>query len=245
MSLTLRRTMSPDRWVPPAARSILDVGCNVGELLGHLRKLNPELVLAGCDVNAAAVEAARRNVPGAEIHLCGAADLPFPDAAFDCVTCIETLEHIPPAEWKASLHAMQRVLVRGGRLVLRTPHAGLFGWIDSNNIRFHLPGLYWRLIGKGRRDAGYASGSAGVIWHYHFTRTELLHLAGAGWEVEATWYGGLLVFPVGDYLLWPFYRMGWQGGWVRRAIERIREVDYDVNYGPASYGILISLKKAE
>lgn len=243
MTQIRHRRMSPAKWVQSSARRVLDIGCNVGELLGHLRELNPTLELAGCDVNAAAVEAARRNLPGADIRHCGAADLPFADGAFDCVTCIETLEHVPPSEWGASLRAMQRVLVRGGRLVLRTPHAGMFGWVDSNNIRFRFPNLYRWLIGRGGRDVGYAAGSAGVVWHYHFTRAELLGLAGEGWEVEATWYGGLLVYPLGDYLLWPFYRKRRRGGWLRRAIERVREVDYNVNYGSSSYGILLALRK--
>jgi SAM-dependent methyltransferase len=235
--------MKPVRWVPPAARSILDVGCNVGELLAHLRELTPA-TLAGCDVNAAAVEVARRNVPGADLRVCGASSLPWPDAAFDCVTCIETLEHVPPDEWVASLREMRRVLAPRGRLVLRTPHAGLFGWMDSNNLRFRLPTLYRRVIGRGRRDVGYADGSAGVHWHHHFTRDELLRVAGPGWEVEATWYGGLALFPITDYLLWPFYRFQ-LGGRLRRWIAHVQAIDYEVNYGPLSYGILLALRRTE
>jgi SAM-dependent methyltransferase len=236
--------MEPATWVPRTARSILDIGCNVGELLSYLRQLDYRAALAGCDVNAAAVDAARRNVPDADFRVCEAAALPFPDAAFDCVTCIETLEHVPPADWEKSLLAMRRVLRPGGRLILRTPHAGLFGWLDTNNVRFRLPQLYRHLIGRGRRDAGYAAGSEGIVWHYHFTRDELVRLAGAGWTVEATWYGGLLVYPLGSYFLWPFYRLKRGGGWLQRAIESIRAIDYAVNYGSASYGILIALKKA-
>jgi hypothetical protein len=55
----------------------------------------------------------------------------------------------------------------------------------------------------------------------------------------------LLLFPLGDYLLWPFYRKGLRGGWLRRAIERVREVDYNVNYGSSSYCILLALRKTE
>jgi hypothetical protein len=47
--------------------------------------------------------------------------------------------------------------------------------------------------------------------------------------VEATWYRWLLVFPVADYVLRPFNGKEWRAGWVRRAIERIREVEYSVN----------------
>ncbi len=237
-------TMNPAEWVPTSARSILDIGCNVGALLGALKERSLGAALSGCDVNAAAIEAARRNVPEADLRLCAAAALPFADATFDCITCIETLEHVPPAEWEKSLLEMRRVLAVGGRLILRTPHAGWFGWLDSNNVRFRVPGLYRRLIGRGRRDAGYTDGSAGVHWHHHFSRKELLAVAGSGWEVEGTRYGGCLIFPIGDCLLWPFYRLRRSGGWVRRAIERVSEADYEMDYGRASYGVLIALRKS-
>lgn len=237
------RGMDPARWVQPTARSVLDVGCNAGELLGDLRGKFPAVRLAGCDVNRVATEKARLSVPDADIRDAGVIDLPFRDESFACVTCIETLEHIPPEDWRAALAEIRRVLVPGGRLVLRTPHAGLFGWVDSNNVRFRLPGLYRSLIGRGRRDAGYPNGSAGITWHHHFTRAELLDLAGPGWEPEATWYGGLILFPVADYLLWPFYRSGWHGGLLRKGLAWIATADYAVNYGRASYGILLALRK--
>jgi SAM-dependent methyltransferase len=237
------RGMHPMKWIPPHVKSVLDVGCNVGELLCAICERLPGVKLAGCDVNEWAVAEARKKLPKADIRVCSASELPFADSAFDCVTCIETLEHIPPTEWHKSLREMHRVLVPGGRLVLRTPHAGLFGWLDSNNIRFRFPQIYKRLIKRGRRDDGYTAGSDGVVWHYHFTREELIRIAGAGWEVEATWYGGLLLFPIGDYLLWPFYRLNWKGGIIRKVIETIRIVDFEINYGQASYGVLLALRK--
>jgi hypothetical protein len=128
-------------------------------------------------------------------------------------------------------------------LVLRTPHAGLFAWLDSNNLRFRFPRLYRRLLGQGRRDAGYADGSDGVVWHHHFTREELLDQAGPGWEAEGTWYGGLFMFSVADYMLWPFYRIRRRGGWFQKAMDWVAAADYAVNYGRASYGILVALRK--
>jgi 16S rRNA G1207 methylase RsmC len=49
-------------WIDPAASSLLDLGCNVGELLGAAAQLYPRLKLAGVDVNGAAIEVARRNL---------------------------------------------------------------------------------------------------------------------------------------------------------------------------------------
>src|SRR5262245_55496667 len=218
--------IEPLRWVAPDDRSLLDVGCNVGELLCAVAAAHPHMHLAGCDVNPAALAAARQVVPTADVRPGSASMLPFDDASFDCVTCIEVLEHVPPAQWRSSLAEMRRVLVPGGRLVLRTPHAGLFAWLDTNNIRFRLPWLYRRLLGKGRRDEGFAGNSDAVQWHHHFTRNELIDLAGAGWRLSATCYGGLFVFPLGDYLRWPFYRLRRSGHRIERFVTRVMSLDY-------------------
>jgi SAM-dependent methyltransferase len=235
--------MHPRRWIEPETAALLDVGCNVGAFLADCHRCFPGMHLAGVEVNAAALAKARCLLPHADLHE-GAADaLPFADAAFDCVSCIEVLEHIPAERRRASLVEMRRVLRPGGRLVLRTPHAGLFAWLDSNNIRFRFPGLYRRLLGRGRRDAGYADGSAGVVWHHHFSRAELLELAGPGWQMETVCYGGLFLFPLTDWLSWPFYRAGWLNHPLLRALDRVAAFDYGCDFGTASYGILLTLRR--
>lgn len=236
--------MHPLGWIPPEAESLLDVGCNAGALLADCGTFHPGMRLAGVDVNPDAVEKARRLLPDAEIHRADADRLPFSDGAFDCVTCIEVLEHIPAERRGAALREMRRVLKPGGRLVLRTPHAGAFAWLDSNNVRFRFPRVYRRLVGRGRRDAGYAEGSDGVVWHCHFRRSELLALAGEGWRPEATCYGGLALFPIADWFCWPFYRMGWLENGALRFLHRVADFDYGCDYGTMSYGILLTLRRA-
>src|SRR4051812_26329910 len=144
--------MHPIRWVPADAEAMLDVGCNVGALLKHCREVFPNMRLAGVEINPRALDAARRDVPGAELHASGAENLPFADESFDCVTCIEVLEHVPADLRATALAEMKRVLRPGGRLALRVPHAGAFAFLDSNNLRFRFPWLYRRLIGRGMRD---------------------------------------------------------------------------------------------
>lgn len=235
--------MEPIRWLLPDAKSILDVGCNVGELLAAISEVYPEMTLSGCDVNRAALSAAKLAVPVADIRESVAEELPFGDESFDCVTCIEVLEHVPPVHWSLALREMWRVLSPGGRLLLRTPHAGLFAWLDTNNLRYRLPGLYRVLLGHGRRDEGFGGNSEAVEWHYHFSKKELLALLGEGWSLEATRYGGLIVFPLGDYLRWPFYRCRRAGHPIERFVTRAMSIDYGIDYGSASYGILMILRK--
>jgi SAM-dependent methyltransferase len=240
---TRENWMHPIRWIPPAATSLLDVGCNVGELLEYCHKLYPLMHLAGVEINRAALERARQRLPFTELYSSSAVEMPFADQSFDCITCIETLEHIPAQLRKQCLREIRRVLKPGGRFVLRVPHAGIFAFLDSNNLRFRLPSVYRRLLKKGRRDAGYARGSDDVVWHHHFTRDELFELLGDDWQLEASRTGGLLLLPLTDFLLWPFYRTQRTDNIFYRALHSLAEVDIGWDFGKASFDILFVLKK--
>lgn len=235
--------MHPIRWIPSDAASLLDVGCNVGELLTYCGELYPAMRLAGVEINPAALEQARRNLPAADLYSDSAQHVPFPDASFDCVTCIEVLEHIPQNLRAQVLAEMRRVLRPGGRLVLRVPHAGLFAFLDSNNLRFRVPRLYGLLFKQGRRDAGYVRGSEEVVWHHHFTKGELRGLLGDGWEVESAHTGGLLLMPISDIASWPFYRLRQTNNRMYRALQRISNFDMGCDYGSASFDLLMVLRR--
>lgn len=241
---TAENLMHPIRWIPADGASLLDIGCNVGELLEYCHRLYPLMKLAGVEINKEALEKARRRLPQTELHPSSAEKLPFADESFDCVSCIETLEHIPADLRRQCLREARRVLKTGGRFILRVPYAGTFAFLDSNNVRFRLPNLYRRLLKKGRRDSGYAQGSDGVVWHHHFTTEEIVDLLGDGWKLEATRTGGLLLLPLSDYLLWPFYRLQRTRNAFYRALHRIAEFDIGCDYGRASFDILFILRKA-
>lgn len=235
--------MHPMRWISPSTKRLLDIGCNAGALLADCRENYPSVALAGVDVNAGAIEKARAAISGAAIHQIHGAELPFADKSFDCVTCIEVLEHIPAELRPAMLREIDRVLIPGGLFVIRTPHAGIFDWLDSNNLRFRLPALYRLAVRRGLRDSGYAGGSADVIWHHHFSKEELLGLMPPNLRPEETRYGGLLLFPVMDILRWPFYRTGKLDSPVLRFMDKLMDWDIGVNYGQSSFTVLLTLRK--
>jgi SAM-dependent methyltransferase len=235
--------MHPIRWVPSDATALLDVGCNAGELLALCRALYPQMRLAGVDVNSSGIEMARNHVPDADIHLSGAESLPFPDESFDCVTCIEVLEHIPSELRARALSEMRRVLRAGGRLVLRMPHKGLFAWMDAANFRFRLPWVYNKIIKEGHRDRGYSRGSKDVVWHHHFTQEEVMRIAGEGWEIATSRSGGLFLLPLMDIASWPFYRAGRINNSAFRLLQRVMDFDIGCDYGRASYDILLMLRR--
>lgn len=80
------------------AASVLEVGCNVGANLRWLAELLGAENVAGVDVNERALAVAREQVPGADLRVAVARDLPFPDDSFDLAFTTGVLIHQPPDE---------------------------------------------------------------------------------------------------------------------------------------------------
>ena len=76
-------------------RTTLEVGCGQG---GNLRPISTILEpddVYGIDINAEAIERAKRNAPGTNVRHSVARDLPFDDARFDLVYTVGVLIHQP------------------------------------------------------------------------------------------------------------------------------------------------------
>jgi SAM-dependent methyltransferase len=104
---------------------VLDYGCGAGHLIGHL--LARELVCYGVDASADSVAAvnakyrSRANWGGALVT--DGQNVPFTANAFDFVTFIETIEHLPRELLSPTLSEIYRVMRPGATLCVTTPHA--------------------------------------------------------------------------------------------------------------------------
>jgi pseudaminic acid biosynthesis-associated methylase len=78
------------------ARSLLEVGCNLGANLRPLSIVAPALPLAGIDINATALAALHRAEPSARLARASGRALPFSDGTFDMVCTVGVLIHQPP-----------------------------------------------------------------------------------------------------------------------------------------------------
>ena len=97
---------------------VLDLGCGAGRFVAALRDAGT--VAVGVELAEGALERARRNVPGAELHaLAPDGAIPLADASVDLVWCSEVLEHVP--DTAGLLSEARRVLRTGGRLLVTTP----------------------------------------------------------------------------------------------------------------------------
>ncbi len=97
---------------------VLDLGCGAGRFVAALQDAGADPV--GVEIAEAALERARRNVPGAELHALAAdGTIPLDDTSVDLVWCSEVLEHVP--DTAGLLSEARRVLRTGGRLLVTTP----------------------------------------------------------------------------------------------------------------------------
>jgi len=160
-----RRLLRRLRWDCPPWRAggrYLDVGCGSGGALGVARALGWRT--AGIEMDAAAAERAR---PFADqLHVGDVLTAPYPDGAFDVVTALHVLEHVPDPV--AMLRRMLAWLAPDGLLIVEVPNAGglgarLFGaaWcgleLPRHLSQFTPDSLERAVVRAGGR----------IVWHWH------------------------------------------------------------------------------
>jgi SAM-dependent methyltransferase len=144
----------------PAGAAVLEIGCRDG---GLRRFLPPGIRYQGMDI---APEFAASDILIRDVS----EGIPFPDASFDHVFCIEVLEHVPNPY--GALAEIRRVLRNDGVLVLSVPNP------------YHVKELIWNLLRIPDRQ--------GHI--YGWTRQNMTALAGMnGFRLEA--WGGTYLHP--------------------------------------------------
>ncbi|MEA2232184.1 MAG: hypothetical protein QOD83_2000 [Solirubrobacteraceae bacterium] len=124
----LRATL--DGLALPWPCAILDAGCGSGRTLDELSDYGDAW---GVDLSREAVNATRAR--GHEASLAEVEDLPFPDASFDLVTCLDVIEHTP--DDRRTLSELRRVTRPGGALVVTVPaHPSLWSAHDEANRHY-------------------------------------------------------------------------------------------------------------
>ena len=123
---------------PLQGARLLDLGCGTGHYLQWARDRGYTVV--GTDGSAAMLAEARRLNPASDLRLAPADTLPFPDASFDAVLCIEVLRYLPRID--PCLREMSRVLMPGGLcLATASPLLNLNGFPLLNRLGERLPAL--------------------------------------------------------------------------------------------------------
>jgi SAM-dependent methyltransferase len=141
---------------------ILDAGCGSGRTLDELADYGDA---CGVDLSPAAVDATRSR--GHAAYLGAVGDLPFADASFDLVTCLDVIEHTH--DDRRTLAELRRVTRPGGALLVTVPaHPTLWSAHDEANRHYR-----------------------------RYTRSSLIDAAvDTDWEVaESTYFNAALLAP--------------------------------------------------
>lgn len=119
----------------PGAR-LLDLGCGTGHHLAWARTRG--YAVAGTDGSEAMLAEARRLNPGSDLRLARADAVPFEDASFEAVLCIEVLRYLPDVA--PCIAEIARVLKPGGvALVTASPLFNLNGYPLFNRAALWVP----------------------------------------------------------------------------------------------------------
>jgi SAM-dependent methyltransferase len=103
---------------------LLDVSCGPGLLLQAATARGVRAV--GVDSSRAAIRVARNAAPTAQAAVGAGEALAFPDAVFDYVTCLGSLEHF--LDMRAGLREMLRVAKPAATFCIMVPNQDFIGW---------------------------------------------------------------------------------------------------------------------
>jgi 2-polyprenyl-3-methyl-5-hydroxy-6-metoxy-1,4-benzoquinol methylase len=119
--------------VKPGTR-LLDIGCGPGLLLNQATARGAFAV--GIDVSGSGLSMVAAAAPDAHCSLCNAEALCWPNAFFDCITCIGVFEHILQPE--RALDEMRRVTRPDGQICIMVPNSLTLRWqFESKVLRIH------------------------------------------------------------------------------------------------------------
>jgi len=122
-----------DRYLPNQGNGlrVLDVGCGTGHYMSRLRSRGFDV--AGVDGSEEMLLHARRNNPESRLECADVDRIPFGDAEFDYVLCIEVLRYLP--DISGAITQLSRLLKPGGTaLATAASPLNLNGYYVINRI---------------------------------------------------------------------------------------------------------------
>jgi SAM-dependent methyltransferase len=135
-----------DRLALPSSAVVLDAGCGSGRTIQELVDYGE---VRGVELDPEAAGVARSR--GHEVEIGRLEELPWDDATFDLITCLDVIEHTP--DDRATLGELRRVCRPGGWLLVTVPAYQAL-WSQHDEANHH----YRRYSRSSLRFAAVAAG---------------------------------------------------------------------------------------
>jgi SAM-dependent methyltransferase len=207
-----------DRLALPRDASVLDAGCGSGRTMEDLVEYGR---VYGVEVDPDATEIARARGVG-EVRIGRLEELPFDDAMFDLITCLDVLEHVP--DDRVALVELRRVCKPGGWLLATVPAYPAL-WSLHDRINHHYRRYERGTLRGAAADAGWIVRRVTSFFSFLLPPAAIVRLAqrrraeddykpdltiGPPWlntileqplRIEASWLGRGATLPAGLSLL--------------------------------------------
>ena len=119
--------------------SVLDIGCDGGNLTEIVAGKTGARQVVGIDISQESVAYSRNKLPRVHFAVGHAEELPFRDGTFDMIFCSEVLEHVERPD--KLLAEMKRCLKEDGYAIVEVP---------TENLVFKTIWYFWTRFGRGR-----------------------------------------------------------------------------------------------
>ncbi|MFA6073857.1 MAG: class I SAM-dependent methyltransferase [Candidatus Woesearchaeota archaeon] len=230
-------------------RRILDFGCGNGIFTEKLYSKNR--VVFGCDADISAIQSAKeksKNVKYTLIPVNGIT--PYRSNFFDCITMMGVLEHV--VDESETLQEIHRVLKKGGSLYIYGLNKGLFGFLDTGNIKFRFPYLhkilykfffneneYKKEFVLKKKHGIFGDITVGKNWHSHYSKQDLEQFLGNKFKLKKHWLYSftLPIILAIDFVYTSFFKKE------SKFIIELARFDQKINIGNLSYSFVIKCEK--
>jgi ubiquinone/menaquinone biosynthesis C-methylase UbiE len=149
------RTVALDGVAPALSKpgsTYIDLGCSSGYMLEDTANAFPQASIFGSDYFGSGLAQCHKQLPDIPLLQMDVTNCPLPSNAFDAITCLNVLEHIPD-DTKA-LQELYRLLRPSGRLVITVPmNQKLYDIMDE--VHFHCRRYSWDDLESKVLKSGY------------------------------------------------------------------------------------------
>ncbi|MEK7169195.1 MAG: class I SAM-dependent methyltransferase [Patescibacteria group bacterium] len=235
--------------IPRRVKKVLDFGCGDGSFTEKLYIKGRKIY--GCDADLSVLKDIKANKRKVEYtHISTKGNTPYKSNFFDCVTMMGVLEHV--FDENITLNEIHRILKKGGILYIYGLNKGLFGFLDTGNIKFTFPKLhkvlykyfysekeYQKEFVLKRKQGMIGDVTVGRNSHTHYSKNDLIKLLSSRFKLKKHWLYSftLPIILALDFVYYSIFKKE------SKLFIWMARIDQKIKLGNLSYSFVAECKK--